>query len=358
MKTKTIVIMHLILLIILVGCSSTPEPRIIKEIKVFDNVEDNEKALDRFKIMDAHALAAPESVKSSMVNLVDYLIEPAQTDLEKIRVIYRWITENIAYDRDAVKSGTYGDLSPEGVLTSGKSVCSGYAGLFKNLMDLAGVPVVEISGYAKGISYTDGDHFTKTNHAWNAVKIKDKWYLIDTTWASGLKSINGKRKFIEGLDDFWFFTPPDQFIFSHLPEVPEWQLLDEEISKDRFEELPNAKGRVFNLGMTSSQVLEEFESVNYRGLPIFYTIKSANLTARDVPLIKYLEKDKVYNFKFYSEEIKSIALIERKNFSYFDHENNEFSISFRPSLSGSLKIGYSTIGKGSSHYIFIQYEVE
>ena len=114
-----------------------------------------------------------------MKNLTEYLIEPAQTDLERIRVIYRWITDNIAYDTDAFFTGNYGDTSPSGVLSSGKSICSGYSGLFKNLLDLAGVRSVEISGYAKGYGYKEGYTYSRTNHAWNAVEIKGYWYFID-----------------------------------------------------------------------------------------------------------------------------------------------------------------------------------
>lgn len=354
-KNMKVISIVTILIFLLIGCSSTPVPDHVTESKVSETVEKIEKSVDRLEMMDDHALEAPDSVKSSMVNLVDYLIEPAQTDLEKVRVIYRWITDNIAYDTDAFFSGQYGDTSPEGVLSSGKSICSGYSGLYKNLLDLAGVTSVEISGYAKGYGYTEGKTYSRTNHAWNAVNIEGEWYFIDTTWASG--AVNG-RDYIKRLEEFWFLTPPDQYIFSHLPEDPQWQLIDQVVSKERFEELPNIRGQFFNLGISSNQLMEELNSEKYRDFPKFYTIKSANLTAMDVPLFKYLEKDKIYIFTFYSEDIKSIALIEKGKFIYFDQEDGEFSISFRPSLSGIIQIGYSTIGKTSSHHIVIQYEVE
>ena len=355
MKTKTIVIIHFILLIFLAGCSSTPEPKIISEIKVYDVEEKNVEAVDRFKVMDAHALAAPDSVKASMSNLVDYLIEPAQTDLERVRVIYRWITDNIAYDTDAFFTGQYGDTSPEGVLDSGKSICSGYSGLFKSLLDLAGVPAVEINGYAKGYGYTEGKTYSRTNHAWNAVEIEEEWYFIDTTWAAGF--VNG-RDFNKRLEEFWFLTPPDQYIFSHLPKDPQWQLLDQVISKERFEELPNLKGQLFKLGITSKQVMDEIYSEGYRGFPKFFTAKYKNLTAYNMPVSKYLEKNQTYNLKFFSEDIKSISIIQNGKFTYFEEENGEFTLDFKAVDKGIVKISCSTVGKTFTHYSFVHFEVE
>ncbi len=54
-----------------------------------------------FTEIDNHALAAPESVQGSVKDLAEYLLEPAKTDLEKVRSIFRWITDNVAYDTNA-----------------------------------------------------------------------------------------------------------------------------------------------------------------------------------------------------------------------------------------------------------------
>lgn len=194
-----------------------------------------------------HALNTPESKLESIESLASYLMEPARNDREKARAIYRWVAENIDYDVQGLLNSSYGDTSPEGVLKSGRSVCSGYSGLFGSLCVAAGLEVVTISGYAKGYNYTPGAKFSgPTNHAWNAVKIDGSWYLLDSTWGAGY--IDGKS-FIRRYDDHFFLTPPEEFIYGHLPEDPKWQLLDEPVSKEKFEDLAYLKSGFFNMGM-------------------------------------------------------------------------------------------------------------
>ncbi|HEY1115483.1 MAG TPA: hypothetical protein VGE66_18075, partial [Chitinophagaceae bacterium] len=64
-----------------------------------------------------------------------------------------------------------------------------------------------------------------SNHAWNAVYIDSTWYLMDATWAAGVVSYRGDE-FIRRYDDFYFMTPPDQFIRDHYPDELKWTLLD------------------------------------------------------------------------------------------------------------------------------------
>lgn len=51
-----------------------------------------------------------------------------------------------------------------------------------------------------------------------------------------------------------FFTPPEAFIFSHLPFEPYWQLLPDPISADDFWALPEAAPAFFEAG---GQLLDE-----------------------------------------------------------------------------------------------------
>ena len=60
---------------------------------------------------------------------MQYLIQPAQNELEKARVLFRWIAENIAYD----VTYDHAHQSPEDVLETGTAVCAGYSGLYGSL---------------------------------------------------------------------------------------------------------------------------------------------------------------------------------------------------------------------------------
>ncbi len=215
-----------------------------------------------FATIDRHALQAPASARNSIESLARYLTAPAKNDIEKVRSIYRWITENISYDVRAFRTGNDGDLSPERVLVSGSSVCSGYTRLFGKLASVAGIEVVEISGWAKGIGYEAGDSVDgPTNHAWNAVKIGDGWYLIDSTWGAG--SSDGIQ-FIRQFDEHYFLTPPEQFIYDHLPEDPSWQLLEMSLSKAEFVRLPFVKSIFFKNGLRIDSHFQSVIQANHR----------------------------------------------------------------------------------------------
>ena len=67
---------------------------------------------------------------------MDYLIKGARTELEKFRVIFRWITNNIKYDVGFLDGRGKGGTEPEDVLRNGFSVCAGYSKLYEYLCRL------------------------------------------------------------------------------------------------------------------------------------------------------------------------------------------------------------------------------
>ena len=74
----------------------------------------------------------------------------ARNTEEKVRVLHRWVCDNISYNVEGLRSGNYGDTSADGVLRSRGGVCSGYATLFSALCREAGIEQREVSGVAKG----------------------------------------------------------------------------------------------------------------------------------------------------------------------------------------------------------------
>ena len=191
---------------------------------------------------------APASARASVESLAAYLVKPAKNDREKARAIFRWIAGNIDYNMEAFFKGGGGAAGAEDVLKSGKSVCYGYSDLFLSLAGEAGLEAARISGYGKGYGYLPGKNFSgPSNHAWNGVKINGSWYLIDSTWGAGY--VNGEGKYVRKFDDHFFMTPPSQFIYDHFPEEDRWQLLDEPVSKLKFENMVYLQSDFFNLGL-------------------------------------------------------------------------------------------------------------
>lgn len=181
--------------------------------------------------------------------LVKYLMGQAQDECHKVKLLHDWIADNIRYDTKSyfsgdIKRGTFAD-----VLRTGSSVCDGYAGLFKHMCGIAGLQCEKVSGYGRGYGHRlfKPEEVTKSNHAWNAVKIAGRWHLLDITWDAG--NIGDDRQFEKDYGTEFLFLAPQYFIHSHLPTEEHWQLLAKPLSARQFKELPYLRGEFFQYGL-------------------------------------------------------------------------------------------------------------
>ncbi|UEC43069.1 MAG: hypothetical protein METHAR1v1_1060021 [Methanothrix sp.] len=198
--------------------------------------------------IDEFALAAPAGAEATPGDLARYLSMAGDGDEERARAIYRWITAKIDYDVEASKGGPGvggRGRSPEEVLSERRGVCGEYSALFARLCQLSGLEAEVIPGIGKGSGYTVGSDIPGSrNHAWNAVKIDGEWRLVDSTWGAGY--LDPRAGFVEKFEEFYFLTPPEDLVWTHLPEDPRWQLLEEPLSREEFEGLPYPKAAFFN----------------------------------------------------------------------------------------------------------------
>jgi transglutaminase/protease-like cytokinesis protein 3 len=139
------------------------------------------------------------------------LTKNLNTEHEKFRAIFRWIADSINY------SFSNTSTDPELVIKKGIAVCAGYSSLLKAMCDSIGLECIIINGFAKIKSSDIGKDLKKTNHAWNAIKLSNKWYLVDVTWASG-KYDYQTNKFFKAYDNTYFLADPDYFYKDHFPE--------------------------------------------------------------------------------------------------------------------------------------------
>ncbi len=190
----------------------------------------------RFAATDSLADRASAAVERSVPALAAYLARAGTDETTKARALYRWIAGHIDYDVAGFRAGRPGDVSPEGVLRSRSSVCEGYARLAEALGTAMGLQVQVVPGWSKGYGFTAGQRFDgPTNHAWNAVRIDGQWRLMDPTWGAGY--LDQSTRFVRRFQEHYFLTPPDAFVFDHLPQDPQWQLLERPISAAEYEDL-------------------------------------------------------------------------------------------------------------------------
>jgi transglutaminase/protease-like cytokinesis protein 3 len=202
---------------------------------------------DPFTAIDSHALASPPVEADTLERLASRLVQPAQSDLEKARVIFRWIAQNINYDLDAARLGNGGG-SAEEALRNRTAVCGGFSDLFVRLAEAAGLEAVGISGWARGMGYSVGDPVGgPPNHAWNAVKVEGRWLLVDCTWAAG--AVDETGQFVRRFEPWFFAPPPEAILYTHLPTDPRWQLRNAPIDATTFARMPYLRSNFFARGL-------------------------------------------------------------------------------------------------------------
>lgn len=201
-----------------------------------------------FAAADAHADATPATATQSVAPLAAYLARSGSDQLTRSRALYRWLAGNIAYNADGLRTGNYGDVSPEGVLRSRSSVCEGYARLGEALGTAMGLEIQVVSGWSKGYGYTTGQRFDgPTNHAWNAVRVDGAWRLMDPTWGAGY--LDQQMRFVRRFQEHYFLTAPEAFVFDHLPQDPRWQLLERPVSAEEYVDLVHLRPTFFLAGL-------------------------------------------------------------------------------------------------------------
>jgi hypothetical protein len=199
--------------------------------------------------MDRHAAQVPAAMSATPERLVDYLIRPARTDVEKLRALYRWVTLHIDYDAGALFSGRVCRTALEGVWSSRVAVCDGFATLLHQFGTLAGLRMETVTGYVKGFGFQQGEPASgNVNHAWNAVSLKGNWHLLDATWDTG--HLDRKtRRFVRAPGSHYFLAPPLRFAVDHFPQDPRWQLLSVPLTAEQFSQQVHIKPPFFRYGI-------------------------------------------------------------------------------------------------------------
>ena len=229
-----------------------------------------------FSRIDEHARSVQLRQYDSLeVFTKQVLLTPCQTDLEKVRAIFVWLTEHIAYDckkywNRPVATYTYTteeeyqqqyqafiDKNLSQTLKRGRGVYEDYSRLFEKMCRYAGVQARHIAGFARFSAADMGRLPEGTNHTWNSFRIDDQWYLVDVTWAAGYVN-DDVSQFTKAFTEYHFMMPPADFAADHYPEDPADQLLPVPISPEAFAAQPYYYPLYWQLGI---------EEVSYHPVP-------------------------------------------------------------------------------------------
>lgn len=142
-----------------------------------------------------------------IVLLSSGLVNDDMTDLEKAKALHDWVAGNIEYDYRAYLDGDLSLKKDTQVLNDGKGVCSGYSFLYASLCRAAGLTAKVVYGQVKS-----SKGWASQQHAWNEVKIGDKWITVDNTWDAGYIK---DGTFVAALTDEYFNSSPAAFALTH-----------------------------------------------------------------------------------------------------------------------------------------------
>jgi len=181
--------------------------------------------------------------------LAGLLTKPYNTERQKVRSIFYWIAQHIAYDVPKARGDRHYYFSYRTKLDSinqrreminkivagHKGICEDYSRLFCLLCEYAGIRAEMVTGYARsGVEIAGDDR--KPEHAWNAVLIDKRWHLLDVTWAAGY--VTRRDAFVPHYNNYYFLTPPEHMKLNHLPEDDKWLLCKNNCSLDEFYNYP------------------------------------------------------------------------------------------------------------------------
>ena len=122
-----------------------------------------------------------EEILARCREILEEIVTDEMSDFEKELAVHDWIVENGEYDdtvySNASRSGRVGYRDPYGILVKGYGNCLGYASSFQLLMDLCGVECITVVGAAFD---------SRSDHAWNMVRLDGEWYCVDVVWDDSL----------------------------------------------------------------------------------------------------------------------------------------------------------------------------
>ncbi|KAH3817305.1 hypothetical protein DPMN_118838 [Dreissena polymorpha] len=235
-----------------------PCPQNRTKAEVFEETE--------YLLVDDKAIRVPMTVLSKPVEgLVEYLTEGYEDEISRVRVLFRWLTNQPIHRMQSLQTKPKNSQSALYFLWMLRTKKQRYSKFFSLLCRYAGIYTVTVHGAVKGIHYQIGDKMDLQKHygEWNAVCVDREWRLVDALWGACSEKDPGDGRGRFTCDERFFFTDPKDLLFTHFADSPKWQLLDSPRHIEDFEESACLKNRFFELSMqVLSHPVSEIEAID------------------------------------------------------------------------------------------------
>ncbi len=176
---------------------------------------------------------------------------PVRDDYHYVKRIHDWITNNVAYDSNLLHNtpGHIGSREPVEFLPylgGPRTTCGGFARLFRWLAEEGGIDVKHIPGLTRSYRTAGG---RIGNHAWNAVRINRRWYIVDSTADNRMGHRDGVRSAPGAYNDYWLFVSPETMLVKDIADDPADQLVPHPISYEEFLRMPRFSTSFLSYGI-------------------------------------------------------------------------------------------------------------
>ena len=262
-----------------------------------------------FKKVDSLVIQYPRFSKAE--DLATKIAKDFTSDEDKARAAFYWLAKNIHYnlrefqnpkqrhynfsysseEERIQKLQGLKDKIIDAAFLSKTGVCEEYAQSFKKICDLLGLESEVIVGTARISPEEIGKPKDTPNHAWNAVKLNNKWLLLDATWAAGYVSNN---KWVKEFNNYFYNIPKEKIFKTHFPKEKIWVLRFGRITLEEFYnqplygasflnskiELVSPKSGILKVN-SANEIKLNFKNLDKNTL-IYYTFKGQRLAKKPI----------------------------------------------------------------------------
>lgn len=206
----------------------------------------------------ANIVDSYESIKTPE-DLAKKIEEDFTTDLLKTKAAFYWIATNFRYNlrelynpkQRSIRFRYASEAERQQKLQQIKNgliakafqtqlgVCEEYAQSLKKVCDLLKIEAHVVTGYVRMSTNDIGAIPNQTNHAWNVVKIDNKFLILDATWAAGYQY---QRQWMKSFDPYYFNIPPETIFNTHFPKDRIWVLRFGRMDLETFYNQPKYSG--------------------------------------------------------------------------------------------------------------------
>lgn len=165
-----------------------------------------------------------------------YICRPYRNDVQKLRAIFTWVSEKIAWEGDFE-----GPVDSRRTIQTKRGCAEEVAVIVMEMCTAVGIHCEVIRGYLK----TPGEVpelglMPRPNHWWNAVLIDGEWRMMDCSLASPTNPRRSQYSSIHSqfAESWWFLTRPMEICWTHIPEHQEQQHICPPVAEDVLLSLP------------------------------------------------------------------------------------------------------------------------